>query len=69
MLPCRALPKILAIPRRYLNEGVHRYGFHGLSFAFQMQEIARLGDVAATKGRVILAHLGTGQVWLLCAMA
>ncbi len=53
--------KILAIPRRYLNEGVHRYGFHGLSFAFQMQEIARLGDVAATKGRVILAHLGNGS--------
>lgn len=52
--------KMLAIPRRYWNAGVHRYGFHGLSFAFQMQELDRLGDVAAAKGRVILAHLGNG---------
>ncbi len=58
-----AMPRVaktLAIPRRYSNEGVHRYGFHGLSFAYQLHEIARLGDVAAKKGRVILAHLGNG---------
>jgi acetate kinase len=39
---------------------VQRYGFHGLSYAYLMEELARLGDPAATAGRVILAHLGNG---------
>ncbi len=57
------LPRVaslLPIPRRYEAQGVRRYGFHGLSYAFLMEELARLGDPAATKGRVILAHLGNG---------
>ena len=49
-----------ADPRRYEAQGVRRYGFHGLSYAFLMEELARLGDPAATAGRVILAHLGSG---------
>jgi acetate kinase len=52
--------KRLAIPRRLQTEGVERYGFHGLSYAYLVQELGRLGDPAATKGRVILAHLGNG---------
>ncbi len=52
--------KILAIPRRFSRKGIYRYGFHGLSFAYLMQELVRLDDVAATKGRVVLAHLGNG---------
>jgi acetate kinase len=52
--------KLLPIPRRYEAKGVQRYGFHGLSYAFMMEELARLGDPAATTGRVILAHLGNG---------
>jgi len=52
--------KLLPIPRRFDAKGVQRYGFHGLSYAFLMEELARLGDPAAAKGRVILAHLGNG---------
>ncbi len=52
--------KLLAIPRRYEAKGVQRYGFHGLSYAYLMEELARLGDPAATEGRVVLAHLGNG---------
>ena len=52
--------RLLPIPRRYEAQGVRRYGFHGLSYAFLMEELARCGDQAATKGRVILAHLGNG---------
>ena len=52
--------KLLPIPRRFDAKGVQRYGFHGLSYAYLMEELARLGDLAATKGRVILAHLGNG---------
>jgi acetate kinase len=52
--------KLLPIPRRFDAKGVQRYGFHGLSYAYLMEELVRLGDPAATKGRVILAHLGNG---------
>ncbi|HEY4445117.1 MAG TPA: acetate/propionate family kinase [Steroidobacteraceae bacterium] len=59
----RTMPRVatqLAIPRRYAAKGVQRYGFHGLSYTFLMQELVRLGDPAAARGRVILAHLGSG---------
>ena len=39
--------RLIAIPRRYQAEGVQRYGFHGLSYAYLMEELARLGDPAA----------------------
>ena len=56
-MPQRA--KTLPIPRRYLAKGVERYGFHGISYAYLMEELASL-DPEAAKGRVILAHLGNG---------
>jgi acetate kinase len=52
--------RLLPIPRRYSALGVQRYGFHGLSYTYLMEELAALGDTAATQGRVILAHLGNG---------
>jgi len=52
--------KLLPLPRRFDGQGVQRYGFHGLSYAYLLAELARLGDPAATTGRVILAHLGNG---------
>ena len=58
----RSMPrvaKLLPIPRRFAAKGVERYGFHGLSYAYLMEELDRL-DPAAAKGRVILAHLGSG---------
>ena len=48
--------KLLPIPRRYDAEGVQRYGFHGLSYAYLIEELARLGDPAATSGRVVLGN-------------
>ncbi len=59
----RTMPRLatlLPIPRRYEAAGVRRYGFHGLSYEFLMEELARLDAPAATQGRVILAHLGNG---------
>jgi acetate kinase len=59
----RAMPrvaKLLSVPRRYQTADVQRYGFHGLSCAYLMEELVRVGDPAATAGRVILAHLGSG---------
>ena len=51
--------KLLPIPRRYEAQGIQRYGFHGLSYAYLMAELDRVAGAAA-KGRVILAHLGNG---------
>jgi len=52
--------QLLPIPRRFEAQGVRRYGFHGLSYAFLMGELARLAGSEAAQGRVILAHLGNG---------
>lgn len=51
--------KLLPIPRRYEAKGVRRYGFHGLSCAYIMEELARL-DPTKAMGRTIIAHLGNG---------
>lgn len=52
--------RILPIPRRYDTKGVQRYGFHGLSYSFLMEELEHLAGPKAVRGRVILAHLGNG---------
>ncbi len=59
----RTLPRVasqLPIPRRYEAKGVRRYGFHGLSYAYLMEELRDVAGAEAAKGRVILAHLGNG---------
>lgn len=54
-----------ALPRALFDEGIKRYGFHGLSFKFIASQLPRVApDVAA--GRVVVAHLGSGAS--LCGM-
>ena len=52
--------KILPIPRRFDAKGIKRYGFHGLSYSYLIEELARVAGTKAAQGRVILAHLGSG---------
>ncbi len=52
--------KLLPIPRRYEAKGVQRYGFHGLSCSFLVQELEKIAGPKVSSGRVILAHLGNG---------
>ncbi len=52
--------RLLPIPRRFETQGVRRYGFHGLSYAFLMEELDRLAGPEVAQGRIILAHLGNG---------
>ena len=54
-----AVAKLLPIPRRFAHLGIERYGFHGLSYSYLLEELRRL-DARASMGRVILAHLGNG---------
>jgi acetate kinase len=60
-----SLAQTFALPRRYFDQGIRRYGFHGLSYEYVT---ARLGQIAPdlVKGRVIIAHLGNGAS--LCAV-
>jgi propionate kinase len=51
---------IVPIPRRFESAGVRRFGFHGLSYEYLLEELRRRASDATTNGRVILAHLGAG---------
>jgi acetate kinase len=50
----------LPLPRRYFEAGVRRYGFHGLSYTFLLEELERNAGRQAAEGRLVLAHLGSG---------
>jgi acetate kinase len=52
--------KFLPIPRHYRDAGVRRYGFHGLSYAYLLGEFEHLAGAVAARGRIVLAHLGSG---------
>lgn len=49
--------RTLPLPRRF---GLRKYGFHGLSYEYLMDELARVAGPDAARGRVVLAHLGSG---------
>src|SRR5262249_43323752 len=58
----RRMPSVaqtFALPRRFKDAGIVRYGFHGLSYEYIMHELRAL-DAGAADGRVIIAHLGNG---------
>ncbi len=58
----RDLPRVatlLPIPRRFLDAGVRRFGFHGLSYTYLLAELERIAPREAA-GRVVFAHLGSG---------
>ncbi|MBX9579107.1 MAG: acetate/propionate family kinase, partial [Gemmataceae bacterium] len=53
------------LPRRFTDEGVRRYGFHGLSYEYVASVLPGV-DPRAAAGRTVVAHLGNGAS--LCAM-
>ena len=58
----RQMPRVaqmFGLPRDLWDAGVARYGFHGLSYEYILQQWQAL-DAAAADGRVIVAHLGNG---------
>jgi acetate kinase len=61
-----AIAQAFGLPRRYADEGLRRYGFHGLSYEFIASVLPEL-DARAAHGRTVVAHLGNGAS--LCALA
>lgn len=51
----------LPLPRRFFDQGVHKYGFHGLSYEYVLSVLAE-----RAKGRVVIAHLGNGGSMVAC---
>src|SRR5215218_10103569 len=51
--------RLYALPRRLAEEGIVRYGFHGLSYEYVVDELRKV-DRAAYEGRLVVAHLGNG---------
>jgi acetate kinase len=63
----RTMPRvaqIYALPREFSNDGILRFGYHGLSYEFVIGELAKQDGEARARGRVVIAHLGSG-----CSMA
>lgn len=59
------LAQLLALPRKFTDAGVRRYGFHGLSYEYVSSRLVEIApDLAAS--RVVIAHLGNGAS--LCAV-
>ena len=54
-----------ALPRQYYEQGIRRYGFHGLSYEFIARQL-KSRHPGLLAGRVIVAHLGNGAS--MCAM-
>jgi acetate kinase len=52
--------QIVAVPRRFEALGLRRYGFHGLSYTFLLEELKRVGGEKLASGKVVMAHLGAG---------
>ncbi len=64
----RTMPDVArryGLPRSLHDAGIQRYGFHGLSYQFIVEELNRL-DAAMNDRRVVIAHLGNGAS--LCAV-
>ena len=61
-----AVATTFALPRTLTEEGVRRYGFHGLSYEYIASVLPEVIGSAAAEGRVVVAHLGSGAS--MCAM-
>lgn len=59
------LAKLTALPREFYGRGVRRYGFHGLSYEYIVDELRRAGTDVEHE-RIVVAHLGNGAS--MCAL-
>lgn len=60
----RYMPRVaqlVGLPRTLLDEGIVRYGFHGLSYEYILSELAREFGAEVARGRIVIAHLGNGS--------
>ena len=59
----RTMPRtaqLYGLPMKLAEEGIIRYGFHGLSYEYIVQELARQAGEQALRDRIVIAHFGNG---------
>ena len=54
-----------ALPQALAQQGIRRYGFHGLSYQYVLETLTRVSPLAA-QGRAVMAHLGSGASVCAC---
>ena len=54
------LARLTGLPRAFADEGILRYGFHGLSYEYVMSELQRRHGPTVANERIVIAHLGNG---------
>ncbi len=59
------LAQLTALPRQWFDERIRRYGFHGLSYEYVVNDLRRHG-VDVDRERIVVAHLGNGAS--MCAL-
>ncbi len=64
---CNKLSQLFAIPKKYTEEGVRRYGFHGLSYQYIVSQFDKYLPKEIVNGKIIVAHLGQGAS--MCAIS
>jgi acetate kinase len=56
-----SVARTFPLPRHLIEQGIIRYGFHGLSYEFIMEELKAIAGSTVAGGRIIIAHLGSGS--------
>lgn len=54
------LARLTGLPRRLADAGIRRFGFHGLSYEYVLDDLIRRAGPEAAAGRIVVAHLGNG---------
>jgi len=55
-----SVARTFPLPRHLTEQGIIRYGFHGLSYEFVMEELNAIAGSTVAGGRIVIAHLGSG---------
>lgn len=58
---CNELTQLFAIPKWLTEEGVRRYGFHGLSYEYIVSQFEQYLPQKKANGKIIIMHLGQGS--------
>lgn len=65
-ITCNPISQIYALPKKFRDDGVRRYGFHGLSYEYIVSKLPDFMSTEKAQGKFVVAHLGNGST--MCAI-
>jgi acetate kinase len=63
---CNPISQIYALPKKFRDAGIKRYGFHGLSYEYIASKLPECTSAEQAQGKFVIAHLGNGST--MCAI-